>query len=453
MKKLGLILLLALIGTNCKEEIPVDYVVLSGKIINANNIDSLSLNKGRSVIKKIKLNQNGTFNDTLKIPDGLYSLGAIKSRASLHLNKGNNIIINFDDQDVKNTLNFNGKGFEISKYLFIKEHINLSSKIKFGVEEAVFLADVKARKETVSHNLKSTKNLPQNYFINEEKNLHYEYLVSLLNYSKERKNYRNITSKLSEDFLKELDAISYTDESDYKFSEAYKTLVKKYYNEKAQSLAKEKDLDSEIAYLETIEKIKNETIKVDLINSRASSGLARTGDIDAYYKKYLTLATDSTQISKAAARYKMLVTTSRGKPSPKFFDYINYAGGTTSLDDFKGKYVYIDIWGTGCTPCIQEIPHLEKLEKEYHGKNIEFVSIALDSHEYMDKWKKMVADKELGGVQLIADNDFKSKFIRDYRIRGIPVFILLDPEGNIISANAPRPSYPRLKELFDKYSI
>ncbi|MDO5979511.1 TlpA family protein disulfide reductase [Flavivirga spongiicola] len=453
MKKLGLILLLALIVTNCKEEIPVDYVVLSGKIINANNIDSLKLNKGRSVIKKIKLNQNGTFNDTLKIPDGLYSLGAIKSRALLHLNKGNNIVINFDDQDVKNTLNFNGKGFEISEYLFTKESVNFSSKIKYGVEENVFLGAIKARKITMLQNLKKAKNLPQNYSISEEKNLHFEYLVSLLNYSKARKNYRNITSKLSEGFLNELNEIIYTDESDYGFSEAYKILAKKYYNEESQRLAKEKNIDREIAYLETIEKVKSEAIKADLLNARVRGGLVRTDDIEAYYKKYLTLETDSTKIYKITASYKSLLKTSKGRPSPKFFNYINNAGGTTSLDDFRGKYVYIDIWGTGCKPCIDEIPHLEKLEKEYHGKNIEFVSIALDSHEYIDKWKKMIKDKKLGGVQLIADNDFKSKFIRDYGIRGIPVFILLDPEGKIISANAPRPSYPRLKELFNKYSI
>ena len=36
-----------------------------------------------------------------------------------------------------------------------------------------------------------------------------------------------------------------------------------------------------------------------------------------------------------------------GKPSPEFTNYENFKGGTSSLKDFKGKYVYIDIWATG----------------------------------------------------------------------------------------------------------
>ena len=36
-----------------------------------------------------------------------------------------------------------------------------------------------------------------------------------------------------------------------------------------------------------------------------------------------------------------------GKPSPEFTNYENFKGGTSSLKDFKGKYVYIDVWSTG----------------------------------------------------------------------------------------------------------
>ena len=51
-----------------------------------------------------------------------------------------------------------------------------------------------------------------------------------------------------------------------------------------------------------------------------------------------------------------------GTPSPAFTDYVAYKGGKKSLDSFKGKYVYIDVWATWCGPCIQQIPYLKKLE-------------------------------------------------------------------------------------------
>ncbi|EDP70605.1 thioredoxin family protein [Flavobacteriales bacterium ALC-1] len=151
----------------------------------------------------------------------------------------------------------------------------------------------------------------------------------------------------------------------------------------------------------------------------------------------------------------------KGSPSPTFVNYENFAGGNTSLSDLKGKYVYIDIWATWCGPCIKEVPSLKKIEKQFEGKNIEFVSISVDEGRgykgdaraaYLG-WKKMVANKELGGIQLFADNGFRSDFIQAYQISGIPRFILLDPQGNIVNADAPRPSSPQLVELLNTLKL
>jgi len=143
----------------------------------------------------------------------------------------------------------------------------------------------------------------------------------------------------------------------------------------------------------------------------------------------------------------------KGKASPKFVNYENIKGGTTSLDDLKGKYVYLDIWATWCAPCKAEIPHLKALEKEFHGKNIEFVSISVDKPEAHKTWVKMVKDEALSGIQLFADKDFESDFIAEYGINAIPRFILLDPNGNIVDSDADRPSNPKLKELLLELGI
>lgn len=144
---------------------------------------------------------------------------------------------------------------------------------------------------------------------------------------------------------------------------------------------------------------------------------------------------------------------SPGMPSPEFTDYLNYKGGKNSLADYKGKYVYFDVWATWCVPCIYEMPFMKEIEKEYEGKNIHFIGLSIDRQKDEDKWRKMIVEKELMGTQLLADNEIDSKFIRDYYIQGIPRFILLDPEGNIVSYDAPRPSEPRLKDLFNSLEI
>jgi thiol-disulfide isomerase/thioredoxin len=70
-----------------------------------------------------------------------------------------------------------------------------------------------------------------------------------------------------------------------------------------------------------------------------------------------------------------------GKPSP-VFDYENHKGGKTSLESLKGSYVYVDVWATWCGPCRQEIPLL-KVEQQFEGKNIKFVSISVDTQKTM----------------------------------------------------------------------
>ncbi len=117
------------------------------------------------------------------------------------------------------------------------------------------------------------------------------------------------------------------------------------------------------------------------------------------------------------------------------------------LSDLKGKRVYIDVWATWCGPCIREIPALKKLEAELHDENIEFVSISIDEAKDKEKWLTFIEEKALTGLQLMAENDWKSDIATAYNIKGIPRFLLIDEAGKIISANAPRPSSPDIKEV------
>lgn len=173
--------------------------------------------------------------------------------------------------------------------------------------------------------------------------------------------------------------------------------------------------------------------------------------------------TDLSTMSKSLKEYyatalQLLEEMPQGSASPMFTDYENYDGTQTSLADFKGKNVYIDIWATWCGPCKAEIPALKILEHDYEGKNIVFISLSIDAADAHqgslevanEKWRVMVKDKELGGVQLLAPNGWESPFIKDFKINGIPRFILLDTEGNIVSADAPRPSDQKLRTLLEE---
>lgn len=127
------------------------------------------------------------------------------------------------------------------------------------------------------------------------------------------------------------------------------------------------------------------------------------------------------------------------------FTYPDKDGNEFSLASFKGNLIYVDVWATWCGPCRAEIPSLQKLEEEYHSKNITFLSVSVDTDK--DAWLKMLADKELGGTQLWGDG--WSEITTSYAIFSIPRFMLFSADGHVISTNAPRPSSEEIRPLLE----
>ena len=112
---------------------------------------------------------------------------------------------------------------------------------------------------------------------------------------------------------------------------------------------------------------------------------------------------------------------------------------------FKGKYVLIDVWATWCGPCKYQIPHLMRLEEEFEGRGIVFVSLSADKPADTQKWKDMVKEFGMKGICGIAPDAFNHAFFEKYKVKSIPRFILIDPDGNIVMTKARRPSDPVLK--------
>lgn len=135
-----------------------------------------------------------------------------------------------------------------------------------------------------------------------------------------------------------------------------------------------------------------------------------------------------------------------GKPAPDF-STVDMQGNEVKLSDLRGKFVYIDVWATWCGPCIQEIPHLKELDEEYKDDEIVFLSVSIDDTKM--PWQEMVEEKELKGLQVYIDGAWSSTLVNDYKIAGIPRFMLVDPDGNIVTVQAARPS-GNIRETIDE---
>ena len=196
--------------------------------------------------------------------------------------------------------------------------------------------------------------------------------------------------------------------------------------------------DMTLAELDYVVKnITNPKIKEYLVGSFAigyigKEGVADADDIKAIFEKHVTDPILKAAFDKVYEEGQALA---KGMKSPEF-NYPDINGKMVSLADFKGNLVYIDVWATWCGPCKEELPHLERLQKIFEPTKIVFVSISIDKDKAA--WEQAVKSGNMGGVQLWAGTD--TAFTDAYKIEGIPRFILVDAEGNILEANMSRPS-------------
>lgn len=115
-----------------------------------------------------------------------------------------------------------------------------------------------------------------------------------------------------------------------------------------------------------------------------------------------------------------------------------------NLDQFKGKYLFIDFWASWCAPCIKMTPYVQQLEKDYEGKNINFIAISIDNNK--EAWLSKMKELNMHGHQFL---DQHSDFSKNLNISAIPHYVIYDPAGKLLIYKTDMPDSPNLKKTLD----
>jgi thiol-disulfide isomerase/thioredoxin len=134
-----------------------------------------------------------------------------------------------------------------------------------------------------------------------------------------------------------------------------------------------------------------------------------------------------------------------GKPAVDF-PVTDMEGTVGMLSDYKGSVMYVDVWATWCGPCIAQAPYFRELSEKYPA--IRFVALSTDDKR--ETWENYMEGKDHGRIlELWAEPDMRKK----WNISGIPRFLLIDADFNIISTDAPRPTdRETIERLLDRHS-
>jgi len=430
-----------------------ETVSISGKINNLEG-NELSVN-GFNFNLIIPINIDGSFAKEFEIEHpGIYTFYANKNSLSIYLAKDIQLIIEGDATNFLTTTKLSGKNLEENIYLFEKAKLfapTLNTQKFYKLEEEAFVKTVDSIFSENQLLLKRSTDLKPEFSRFEEKHIIHGVQPFFNYYAVYHSMYTN--SNLSKAKLAEAKVIKINDiavsDDEFFFSPVFRTLQTSKFNvaytqkfEKKPSLCK--------TYIEeALVNIPNPMIQ-DFLLQNAAREIKSNKEKDRFlYEAVIALSKNENFKNDLIQKMKNIGSFVNGSPAPNF-ELLDNNDKKVTLEDFKGKYIFIDFWATWCKPCIAEIPSLKKMEEKFKDKNIVFLSISIDNQKDVEKWKKFITDNELHGPQLIGDNGWKSKVSKEYIIQSVPRFVLIDTEGLLVDIDAPRPSDSKLTRILNK---
>lgn len=398
----------------------------------------------------VKLANDGSFQTTLQQNKPEYfSLQMGKNSLVIFLLPGDDMVAQFAGSIVPETATFTGKSAPYATYLVAKQRLDkyLNSFLPYNkwpeITPNVFFAmrdSVRNCRLVELEKSAKTESFEAAFINAEKKSMNYQFANDLVLY---RQVAEEKYSKMPDDFIAAVDQTRRDDEEmawNDMFLSFAQNLVKQeaalaYNVGSDKSYLHYYDLQvNKVCELFTTEKCRN------AIYSKLMQDVIKdvgTQDLTPILKKFEECCTNKAFVQRVKTYASQFEYMYAGRPAPDAAFY-DTTGKNMRFSDFKGKLLYVDVWATWCGPCKREIPDLKKLEEEYHGKNIQFLSVSTDKD--LNAWKNYLRKNEMTGLQTHQSDKPEEGVSMLYMVNSIPRFLLIDGTGKIISADAPRPS-------------
>ncbi|MFV0334196.1 MAG: TlpA disulfide reductase family protein [Tropicimonas sp.] len=100
------------------------------------------------------------------------------------------------------------------------------------------------------------------------------------------------------------------------------------------------------------------------------------------------------------------------------------------LSDHAGKWLVVNFWATWCAPCRKEMPTLSALQTAMEAAPVEVITVATGPNP-VPAIRKFI--DEIGAENLPLYRDPKQKLAREMAVLGLPVTVILDPQGREVA--------------------
>ncbi|MCO5949538.1 TlpA family protein disulfide reductase [Mucilaginibacter flavidus] len=114
------------------------------------------------------------------------------------------------------------------------------------------------------------------------------------------------------------------------------------------------------------------------------------------------------------------------------------------VNAFKGKVIYLDLWGTWCGPCKKKLLYGPELKQHFKDKDVVFVYLDMDEDDKDADWKKFIRLNGVTGIHLRKSRADIGKFWDELLSAGherlYPSYFIFDKTGKLVQADTKRPS-------------
>ena len=139
--------------------------------------------------------------------------------------------------------------------------------------------------------------------------------------------------------------------------------------------------------------------------------------------------TESKQADAKAEDSKQAESDKEDKKFPEF-SAKTVSGEDISSDLFKdSKLTVVNVWGSWCGPCVQEIPELQKLYESMKDKDVNVIGLAQDAGTDLDAVKEII-DKNKVTYQNIVPEGATEDFVMS--LMAFPTTFFVDSDRNIV---------------------
>ena len=100
------------------------------------------------------------------------------------------------------------------------------------------------------------------------------------------------------------------------------------------------------------------------------------------------------------------------------------SGQSHTLEQYIGKVVLINFWGTWCPPCVEELPALQRLERKY--KDSDFIILAVSVNQPRSSVQRFLNGMQLDLTVLM---DSSAKVAESWAVDYYPTSFVIDRKG------------------------